>query len=40
MIYDNIRLREGIVENLPDIVVYPRHKQDVSEIIDYCNRHK
>ncbi|HPQ02738.1 MAG TPA: FAD-binding oxidoreductase [Bacillota bacterium] len=40
MIYDNIRLREGIVENLPDIVVYPRHKQDVSEIIGYCNRHK
>lgn len=40
VIYDNIRLREGIIENLPDIVVYPKHRQDVAKIVAYCNEHK
>lgn len=33
---DLMRLRQGIVENLPDIVVYPRHKKDIEEIVQYC----
>ena len=34
---DFMRLRQGIVENLPDIVVHPRHKKDIEEIVVYCN---
>lgn len=40
MIYDLIRLRKKIVENLPDAVVCPRHKEDVRELLKWCSRHK
>jgi alkyldihydroxyacetonephosphate synthase len=40
MIYDLIRLRKKIFENLPDAVVRPRHKEDVRELLKWCVRHK
>lgn len=38
--YDLMRLREGIVENVPDIVLHPRNKEDIEKIVEYCNDHK
>lgn len=37
---DLMRLREGIVENVPDIVLHPRDKNDVEAIVKYCNEKK
>jgi len=37
---DIMRLREGIVENIPDVVLYPKDKDDVVKIVNYCNDHK
>lgn len=37
---DLMRLREGIVENIPDIVLHPRDKFDVEKIVSYCNEQK
>lgn len=37
---DLMRLREGIVENVPDIVLHPRDKEDVKKIVQYCNKEK
>lgn len=34
---DLMRLREGIVENVPDIVLHPRSKEDIAEIVRYCD---
>lgn len=34
---DLMRLREGIVENVPDIVIHPRSKEDIERIVKYCN---
>lgn len=34
---DAMRLREGIVENIPDLVLHPRSKEDIVEIVAYCN---
>lgn len=34
---DLMRLREGIVENVPDIVLHPRDKKDVENIVKFCN---
>jgi alkyldihydroxyacetonephosphate synthase len=34
---DLMRLREGIVENVPDAVLHPRDKQDIAAIVQYCN---
>ena len=36
---DLMRLREGIAENLPDAVLYPRDKNDIERIVAYCNDH-
>ena len=33
---DFMRLRKGIIENLPDAVVYPRNREDIIKIVDYC----
>ncbi len=38
--YDILRLRAKIIENLPDAVVYPRDKKDVIELVKYCNIEK
>ena len=37
---DLMRLREGIVENVPDIVIHPRSKEDIEKIVKYCNEQK
>ncbi|SHI60611.1 alkyldihydroxyacetonephosphate synthase [Clostridium amylolyticum] len=34
---DAYRLRRKIVENIPDIVVYPRSREDIEKIVYYCN---
>ncbi len=35
---DVMRLREKIVENIPDLVLYPRDRNDIIGIVDYCNQ--
>ena len=35
---DLMRLRQGIAENLPDAVLYPRNRHDVKRIVDYCQQ--
>ncbi len=37
---DLIRLRNGIVENVPDIVLYPSTTEQVEKIVSYCNLNK
>lgn len=37
---DAMRLRHKIVENLPDIVLRPRHRADVEAIVHYCDQHR
>jgi alkyldihydroxyacetonephosphate synthase len=34
---DLMRLRKGIIENIPDIVLHPRGREDLRAIVDYCN---
>ena len=34
---DLMRLRNGIIENIPDIVLHPRGRADLRAIVDYCN---
>ncbi len=34
---DLMRLRKGIVENVPDMVILPRNKNDIKDIVKYCN---
>jgi alkyldihydroxyacetonephosphate synthase len=38
--YDLYRLRENLIENLPDLVLYPADKEEIEKIIPYCNEHK
>jgi alkyldihydroxyacetonephosphate synthase len=40
MIYDLMRLRQKTIENLPDAVVRPRHKEDVKALVNYCHEQK
>ncbi|MGB5809878.1 MAG: FAD-binding oxidoreductase [Polyangiales bacterium] len=35
--YDLLRLRKQIVENLPDLVLHPRHRADVEAVVGYCH---
>lgn len=37
---DLMRLREGIVENIPDLVLHPRSKEDIINIVEYCSQEK
>lgn len=37
--YDLLRLRKGIVENVPDAVLYPRNDEEIEKIVAYCNEH-
>jgi len=37
-LYDSLRLRRGIIENIPDIVLYPRNKKDIEKIVKYCSK--
>lgn len=34
--YDLLRLRNKIVENIPDVVVYPSDKKEIEKIVQYC----
>lgn len=34
---DLMRLREGMVENVPDLVLHPRDREDIIKIVQYCN---
>ena len=38
--YDLYRLRENIIENIPDAVVYPAEKEEIEKLIPYCNEHR
>jgi alkyldihydroxyacetonephosphate synthase len=35
--FDALRLRERTVENLPDLVLHPRDRNDVEKIVRYCH---
>ncbi len=37
---DALRLRHGIIENLPEAVLAPRGRADVEAIVNYCNDHR
>lgn len=37
---DSMRLRKGIIENVADLVLYPRSSEDIVEIVRYCNEQK
>jgi len=34
---DALRLRDHEVENLPDLVLHPRHREDVEAVVAYCH---
>lgn len=36
---DLMRLRKGIAENLPDLVLHPYSKEDIQKIVAYCHEH-
>jgi alkyldihydroxyacetonephosphate synthase len=37
---EDLALRQGVVGSVPDLVVHPREKAEVVEIVRYCARHK
>ncbi len=37
---DALRLREGIIENITDLVLAPRDTDDIEHIIAYCDQHR
>lgn len=38
--WDAYRLREGIIENAPDVVVFPASKEQIEEIVSLCAERK
>ncbi len=38
--YDIMRLRNKMVENVPDVVAYPDTKEQVEQIVAYCQQEK
>ncbi|MDR1692116.1 MAG: FAD-binding oxidoreductase [Oscillospiraceae bacterium] len=38
--YDLLRSRGKIVENVPDIVLYPDTKEQIEQIVEYCTKEK
>ena len=38
--WDLFRLREGIMENLPDAVLYPDGSDEIRRIVSYCSDHR
>lgn len=36
---DLMRLRKGVVENIADIVLWPRNREDLRAVVDYCEAH-
>ncbi len=39
-IEEAMKLRKGIIEKVTDLVVHPRHKEDVKELVKLCNRER
>lgn len=37
---DSLRLREGLIEHLPDVVVHPRSKDDIARIVQFCHHER
>jgi alkyldihydroxyacetonephosphate synthase len=37
---DQLRLRKKIVENLPDVVLWPETKEHIQSIVSYCDHHR
>lgn len=37
---DALRLRRKIVEHVPDLVLYPRTKEDINKVVAYCNEQR
>lgn len=37
---DLMRLRLGIIENVPDLVLWPRDRAELRAIVDYCDRER
>ena len=37
---DIMRLRKGIIENLPDVVVYPSTTEDMEKLVEFAKKHK
>ena len=37
--FDLLRLRKKIIENIPDVVLYPNSKEEIENIVAYCNEH-
>ena len=37
---EDLALRRGSAQDVPDLVVHPRHKADVVEIVRYCSANK
>jgi alkyldihydroxyacetonephosphate synthase len=37
---DALRLRKQIIENIPDVVVCPREKEEIQKIVELCNSEK
>ena len=38
--YDLLRLRKHIVENIPEVVLYPDSKEEIERIVNLCATHK
>lgn len=38
--HDVLRLRQKIVENIPDAVIYPDNREQIEEVVSYCAKHK
>lgn len=38
--WDCIRLREGRIENIPDLVLWPSSNLEIKAIVEYCNQEK
>lgn len=38
--YDIMRLRNKIVENVPDVVIYPDTKEQIEKIVEFCQAEK
>jgi alkyldihydroxyacetonephosphate synthase len=37
---DDLRLRNKIVENIPDLVLWPRSQADIEKIVSYCDKQR
>lgn len=38
--YDILRLRNKIIENIPDAVIYPDSKEQIEQIVEFCQNEK